>query len=59
MINHVEDTLKPKEDSTKDVSEILSTVEEEQKEHETERDECEEALMILICMQGLMKMATG
>ena len=43
VIKHVEDTLKPKQDFTKDVSEILSTIEEEQEESEIERDECEEA----------------
>ena len=40
MIKHVEDTLRPKEDSTKDVSE---TIEEEQEDSETQIDECEEA----------------
>ena len=39
----MEDTLKPKEDSTKDVTEILSTTEEEQEDSEIERDESEEA----------------
>ena len=42
MINHVEDTLKPKEDTTKDVTEILPTIEEEQEDSETESDESEE-----------------
>ena len=43
VINHVEDTLKPKEDTTtKDVTEIFPTIEEEQEDSETERDESEE-----------------
>ena len=42
MINHVEDTLKPRKDTAKDVTEILSTIEEEQEDSETERDESEE-----------------
>ena len=41
MINHVEDTLKPKEDTTKDVTEILSTIVEEKEDSETDRDESE------------------
>jgi hypothetical protein len=39
VINHVEDTLKPKEDTTKDVTEILPTIEEEQEGSETESEE--------------------
>ena len=39
----MEDTLKPKEDSSKDVTKILPTIEEESEESETERDEIEEA----------------
>lgn len=42
VINHVEDTLKPRKDTAKDVTEILSTIEEEQEDSETERDESEE-----------------
>ena len=39
----MEDTLKPKEDSTKYITEILSTIEEVQEDSETERDWSEEA----------------
>ena len=43
VIKHVEETLKPKEDLSKDVTKILPTIEEESEESETERDEIEEA----------------
>ena len=42
VIKHVEETLKPKEDFFKDVTEILPTIEEESGESETERDSIEE-----------------
>ena len=41
VIKHVEDTLKPKEDSFKDVTEILSHIEEESED--SKRDEIEES----------------
>ena len=43
MIKHVENTLKHKDYYTKDTSQILSTIEEDQEDSETEIDECEEA----------------
>ena len=42
VIKHVEDTLKPK-NSSKDVTEILSPIEEESEDSEIERDEIEES----------------
>ena len=39
----MEETLKPKEDYSKDVNKILPTIEEESEESETERDEIDEA----------------
>ena len=39
----MEDTLKPKEDSSKDVTEILSPIAEESEDSEIERDEIEES----------------
>ena len=41
VIKHVEDTLKPKEDSSKDVTEILYPIEEESEDSKIERDEIE------------------
>ena len=43
VIKHVEDTIKHQKESTTDVTEILSTIEEEPEDSETERDENEEA----------------
>ena len=43
VIKHVEDTLKPKEDYSKDVTEILSPIEEESEDSEIERDEIKES----------------
>ena len=43
VIKHVEETLTPKEDSSKDVTKILPVIEEESEESETERDEIDEA----------------
>ena len=42
VIKHVKETLKPKGDSFKDVTEILPKIEEESEETETERDTIEE-----------------
>ena len=42
VIKHVEDTLKSK-DSSKDVTEILSPIEEESEDSELEKDEIEES----------------
>ena len=39
----MEETLKLKEDYSKDVNKILPTIEEESEESETERDEIDEA----------------
>ena len=43
VIKYVEETLNPKEDSSKDVTKILPVIEEESEESETERDEIDEA----------------
>ena len=43
VIKHVKETLKPKEDSFKDVTKIIPTIEEESEESETEMDNIEEA----------------
>ena len=43
VIKHVEDTIKHQKESTTDVTEILSTIEEESEDSENERDENEEA----------------